>query len=108
MSTWLMPWSPVDASEMEASLGVPFADAGDADYAALCAAAANDYCANLPYGPHGDDSFRLGVLQFACALYQRKPTGGLSSDFDFVPPAGVDPMVSRLLRLGNFQKPVTA
>jgi hypothetical protein len=89
---------------------VQYADADDRAYAALAAAAATDYVQSLPIvdDEKYSDATKLGAVQLAVALYQRKPTG-VAPDFDSASAlVGIDPMLSRLLKIGRFKAPVVA
>ena len=101
----------ITGADVEAAVGVPYASPEDAEYGASAAAASSAYVNSLPVvddpNVSGDD-IEFAALQLACNLYTRKPSGSVAPDFDFQPQQGFDPIISRLLRVGYFAKPVVA
>jgi len=99
--------------DIEAAIGVPFNDDTDAAYADLAAKAATAYVNSLPIaagdvGVRLPDDVQLAGLQLGVNLYTRRPAGAVAPDFEFAAPQGIDPIVSRLLRIGRFAPPVIA
>lgn len=87
------------------ALGVPPASLADSGWADVCAVAATAFCDALPGAVDRSPAFDMGELMLAVSLYNRRGTG-IPADPDLAIPQALDPTISRLLRLGFYQKPV--
>lgn len=90
------------------AIGVPPASQVDQDWADGCAAAVNAFVNALPVASDdaAADQAQQGGVMLGVNLYRRRPAGVLSPDSQPDAAAAVDGTISRLLRLGFYQKPV--
>lgn len=97
-----------------AALGVPPTGPEDEAWAVRAAAAATGYVNGLPIvgdlatSPRLEPQAIQGCIALGVALYLRRPHGAVGMDGDTSVPAAIDSTIARLLRVGYYQKPVTA
>ena len=101
----------LEASDVAAAIGLPFASATDEAWAQLAADAANDCVNPLPVAadPLKSNQAQHGATMLAVYFYNRRPNGAVAPSYDFTPgPTDEMSAIYRALEIGGHSPPVIA